>query len=385
MTCKNIAILGSTGSIGTQTLDVVREHPELFHVSVLAANSSDELLEKQIEEFQPELAVLSDEAAYQRLKSRYQGRTELAGGRQAFIDAAAYDNVQTVVTSMMGFAGLEPTMKALEAKKDIALANKETLVVAGELVTRKVREQGVRLLPVDSEHCAFFQCLQGEQSSKIEKLLLTCSGGPFRGKKREQIGKATVEQVLAHPTWNMGRKITVDSASLVNKGLEVIEAKWLYDVDYDQIQVVVHPQSIIHSMIQFVDGAVMAQLGSTDMRLPIQYALTYPERQSASWPRLDFWQMKDLTFAEPDMETFKGLKFAYEAGKIGGTMPCIFNAANEVAVAAFLAGDIYFLDIYDIIEETMLKRETILEPELEELFEEDKWARDFARSLLKKQ
>ena len=385
MTCKNIAILGSTGSIGTQTLDVVREHPELFHVSVLAANSNDELLEKQLEEFQPELAVLSDEAAYQRLKSRYQGRTELAGGRQAFIDAAAYGDVQTVVTSMMGFAGLEPTMKALEAKKDIALANKETLVVAGELVTRKVREQGVRLLPVDSEHCAFFQCLQGEQSSKIEKLLLTCSGGPFRGKKREQIGKATVEQVLAHPTWNMGRKITVDSASLVNKGLEVIEAKWLYDVDYDQIQVVVHPQSIIHSMIQFVDGAVMAQLGSTDMRLPIQYALTYPERQSASWPRLDFWQMKDLTFAEPDMETFKGLKFAYEAGKIGGTMPCIFNAANEVAVAAFLAGDIYFLDIYDIIEETMLKRETILEPELEELFEEDKWARDFARSLLKKQ
>ena len=385
MTCKNIAILGSTGSIGTQTLDVVREHPELFHVSVLAANASDELLEKQIEEFQPELAVLSDEAAYQRLKSRYQGRTELAGGRQAFIDAAAYGDVQTVVTSMMGFAGLEPTMKALEAKKDIALANKETLVVAGELVTRKVKEQGVRLLPVDSEHCAFFQCLQGEQSSKIEKLLLTCSGGPFRGKKREQIGKATVEQVLAHPTWNMGRKITVDSASLVNKGLEVIEAKWLYDVDYDQIQVVVHPQSIIHSMVQFVDGAVMAQLGSTDMRLPIQYALTYPERQSASWPRLDFWQMKDLTFAEPDMETFKGLRFAYEAGKIGGTMPCIFNAANEVAVAAFLAGDIYFLDIYDIIEETMLKRETILEPELEELFEEDKWARDFARSLLKKQ
>ncbi len=384
MTCKNIAILGSTGSIGTQTLDVVREHPELFHVSVLAANASDELLEKQIEEFQPELAVLSDEAAYQRLKSRYQGRTELAGGRQAFIDAAAYGDVQTVVTSMMGFAGLEPTMKALEAKKDIALANKETLVVAGELVTRKVKEQGVRLLPVDSEHCAFFQCLQGEQSSKIEKLLLTCSGGPFRGKKREQIGKATVEQVLAHPTWNMGRKITVDSASLVNKGLEVIEAKWLYDVDYDQIQVVVHPQSIIHSMIQFVDGAVMAQLGSTDMRLPIQYALTYPERQPASWPRLDFWQMKDLTFSEPDMETFKGLKFAYEAGKIGGTMPCIFNAANEVAVAAFLAGDIYFLDIYDIIEETMLKRETILEPELEELFEEDRWAREFARSILKK-
>lgn len=384
MTCKNIAILGSTGSIGTQTLDVVREHPDLFHVSVLAANASDELLEKQIEEFQPELAVLSDEAAYKRLKSRYTGKTELAGGRQAFIDAAAHSEVQTVVTSMMGFAGLEPTMKALEAKKDIALANKETLVVAGELVTRKVKEQGVKLLPVDSEHCAFFQCLQGERLDKIEKLLLTCSGGPFRGKKREKIGNATVDQVLAHPTWNMGKKITVDSASLVNKGLEVIEAKWLYDVDYDKIQVVVHPQSIIHSMVEFVDGAVMAQIGSTDMRLPIQYALTYPERQPASWPRLDFWQMRDLTFAKPDMETFKGLKFAYEAGKIGGTMPCIFNAANEVAVAAFLAGDIYFLDIYDIIEETMMKRETILDPELEELFEEDRWAREFARTILKK-
>ena len=381
---KNIAILGSTGSIGTQTLDVVRSHPELFHVSVLAANASDELLEQQIREFQPELAVLSDEAAYGRLKERYQGETELAGGRQAFIDAAAVAEVDTVVTSMMGFAGLEPTMKALDAKKDIALANKETLVVAGELVTARVKEQGVRLLPVDSEHCAFFQCLQGERLDSIEKLLLTCSGGPFRGKKRPELEGATVEQVLAHPTWNMGRKITVDSASLVNKGLEVIEARWLYDVDYDRIQVVVHPQSIIHSMVQFRDGSVIAQLGSTDMRLPIQYALTYPERQPSEWQRLDFWQMKDLTFAEPDTETFRGLKFAYEAGKIGGSMPCVFNAANEVAVAAFLAGDIHFLDIYDIIEQTMLARETIVSPELEELFEEDRWARDYAAGLLRK-
>jgi len=218
----------------------------------------------------------------------------------------------------------------------------------------------------------------------VEKLLLTCSGGPFRGKKRGELAGATVEQVLAHPTWNMGKKITVDSASLVNKGLEVIEAKWLYNVSYDQIQVVVHPQSIIHSMVQFRDGAVIAQLGSTDMRLPIQYALTYPERQPSKWQRLDFWQMQDLTFAQPDTETFKGLKFAYEAGKIGGSMPCVFNAANEVAVAAFLAGDIHFLDIYDIIEETMLARETILAPELEELFEEDRWARDYAAGLLRK-
>ncbi|MDD6133877.1 MAG: 1-deoxy-D-xylulose-5-phosphate reductoisomerase [Selenomonadaceae bacterium] len=381
---KNIAVLGSTGSIGTQTLDVVRSHPELFHISVLAANASDELLEQQIREFEPELAVLSDEAAYSRLKSRYNGPTKLAGGRQAFIDAAAVDDVDTVVTSMMGFAGLEPTMKALDAKKDIALANKETLVVAGEIVTRRAKEQGVSILPVDSEHCAFFQCLQGEKLAGIEKLLLTCSGGPFRGKKREDLKDASVEQVLAHPTWNMGQKITVDSASLVNKGLEVIEAKWLYGVRYDQIQVVVHPQSIVHSMVQFHDGAVIAQLGSTDMKLPIQYALTYPNRTDSKFERLDFWKMRDLTFAKPDTDTFKGLKFAYEAGEMGGSMPCIFNAANEIAVGAFLKGGIKFLDIYDIIEQTMLKRECIMEPTLEELFEEDRWARDFAASLLTK-
>lgn len=381
---KNIAVLGSTGSIGTQTLDVVRSHPEMFHISVLAANASDELLEQQIREFEPELAVLSDEDAYNRLKSRYNGPTQLAGGRQAFIDAAAVDEVDTVVTSMMGFAGLEPTMKALDAKKNIALANKETLVVAGEIVTRRAKEQGVSILPVDSEHCAFFQCLQGEKMESIEKLLLTCSGGPFRGKKREDLKDATVEQVLAHPTWNMGKKITVDSASLVNKGLEVIEAKWLYGVRYDQIQVVVHPQSIVHSMVQFHDGAVIAQLGSTDMKLPIQYALTYPDRTDSKFERLDFWKMKDLTFAKPDTETFKGLKFAYEAGEMGGSMPCVFNAANEIAVGAFLKGGIKFLDIYDIIEQTMLKRECIMEPTLEELFEEDRWARDFAASLLTK-
>ena len=381
---KNIAVLGSTGSIGTQTLAVVRSHPELFHISVLAANASDELLEQQIREFEPELAVLSDEAADNRLKSRYSGPTKLAGGRQAFIDAAAVSDVDTVVTSMMGFAGLEPTMKALEAKKDIALANKETLVVAGELVTQRAKEQGVSILPVDSEHCAFFQCLQGEKLASIEKLLLTCSGGPFRGKKRDELKDATVEQVLAHPTWNMGKKITVDSASLVNKGLEVIEAKWLYGVRYDQIQVVVHPQSIVHSMVQFHDGAVIAQLGSTDMKLPIQYALTYPDRTDSEFERLDFWNMKNLTFDKPDTDTFKGLKFAYEAGEMGGSMPCIFNAANEIAVGAFLKGGIKFLDIYDIIEQTMLKRECIMEPTLEELFEEDRWARDFAASLLTK-
>lgn len=379
---KNIAVLGSTGSIGTQTLDVVRSHPELFRVRVLAANSNDELLEKQIREFCPDLAVLADESAWKRLSARYSGPVKLAGGRQAFIDAAAVDGVDTVVTAMMGFAGLEPTMKALDAGKNIALANKETLVVAGELVMKRAREQRVSILPVDSEHCALFQCLQGEKKDTVEKLLLTCSGGPFRGKSREALAGATVAQVLDHPTWSMGKKITVDSATLVNKGLEVIEAKWLYDVRYDQIQVVVHPQSIVHSMVQFRDGAVMAQLGSTDMRLPIQYALTYPERTVSGFERLDFWKMKSLTFEKPDTDTFRGLAFAYEAGQMGGSMPCVFNAANEVAVGAFLQGKIRFLDIYDIIEETMMKTECVLAPTLDELFEEDRRARRFAASLL---
>lgn len=381
---KNIAVLGSTGSIGTQTLEVVRRNKDLFHITVLAANASDELLEQQIKEFSPEIAVLSDENAYKRLKARYQGSTKLMGGRTAFIEAAAVPEVDTVVTSMMGFAGLEPTMQAIAAKKNIALANKETLVVAGELVMRAAKASGVKILPVDSEHCAFFQCLQGENLATVEKLLLTCSGGPFRGKKRAELKNATRAEVLAHPTWNMGQKITVDSATLVNKGLEVIEAKWLYGVDYEQIQVVVHPQSIVHSMVEFTDGAVIAQLGSTDMKLPIQYALTYPNRIHSDFERLDFWQLKDLTFAKPDTDTFKGLKFAYEAGKIGGSMPCVFNAANEIAVGAFLQGAINFLDIYDIIEETILKRETIIEPTLEELFAEDKWAREFATGLLAK-
>lgn len=378
---KNIAILGSTGSIGTQTLDVVRAHPELFHVSVLAANSQDEILAAQIEEFFPELAVLADEAAYHRLKERYRGKTEIVGGRAAFVDAATYPTVELVVTSVVGFAGLEPTLKAIDANKNIALANKETLVVAGELVTKAAKQKGVKILPVDSEHSALFQCLQGEDSAKIAKLILTCSGGPFRGKKSSELTMATKAQVLAHPTWNMGAKITVDSATLVNKGFEVIEAKWLYGVDYDKIQVVVHPQSIIHSMIEFADGMVMAQLGAADMRLPIQYALTYPERQNAPFGKLDFWQMHDLTFAPPDTETFRGLTLAYEAGRAGGTMPTILNAANEVAVAAFLAEKIKFLQIYDIIEKAMAQVENIYAPSLEDLLATDTQTRKVARAL----
>ena len=367
---KKIAVLGSTGSIGTQALDVVRNHLNELKISVLAANSNDELLEKQIEEFTPKAAVLADETAYQRLKARYKNKTtKLFGGRQAFIDAAAFDEVEIVLTSMLGFSGLEPTLKAIDAGKNIALANKETLVVAGEIVIKRAAEKNIKILP-------------GENRKSIKKLLLTASGGPFRGKNFNELQSVTVDQVLSHPTWNMGKKITVDSATLVNKGLEVIEAKFLYGVDYNQIQVVVHPQSIIHSMVEFCDNSIIAQLASADMRLPIQYALTYPERIFSSTESLDFWKIKSLTFEKPDVETFKGLKFAYEAGKTGGTAPCIFNAANEIAVEKFLNGEIKFLDIYKIIEEVLNRREIIFNPDLETLIAEDKISRSIAKNLI---
>jgi len=381
---KNIALLGSTGSVGTQTLSVAASHPELFHISVLAANCNDELLEKQIKEFSPELAVLADEAAAKRLKSRYMGKTKILAGRAGILEAAVYEGVDTVVTSMMGFAGLAPTIAAIDAGKNIALANKETLVVAGEIVMQRAKEKGVAILPVDSEHCALFQCLRGEKHDTVEKLILTASGGPFRGKKANELTNVSIGDCLNHPTWSMGKKITVDSATLVNKGLEVIEAKWLYGVDYNQIQVVVHPQSLIHSMVQFIDGTVMAQLASTDMRLPIQYALTYPQRVESVFERLDFWQMRSFTFEKPDMDTFRGLKLAYEAGTMGGTMPCVMNAANEIAVEAFLEGKTGFLKIYEVIEKTMQAHENKQCPALDDLYENDAWARNYALQLLKK-
>ncbi|MBR3498445.1 MAG: 1-deoxy-D-xylulose-5-phosphate reductoisomerase [Selenomonadaceae bacterium] len=379
---KKIAILGSTGSIGTQALDVVRNLPEEFSVEVLAANSNVELFARQVEEFRPKLAVLADEAAYKKLSAKNFSGVEIAGGRQAFIDAAAFDGVEIVLTSMSGFAGLEPTIKAINAGKNIALANKETLVVAGELITKLVEARSVKILPVDSEHGAFFQCLQGEDSRAIKKLLLTASGGPFRGKSFEDLQSVTVNEVLAHPTWNMGKKITVDSATLVNKGLEVIEAKFLYGVDYSQIQVVVHPQSIVHSMVEFCDGSIIAQLAAPDMRLPIQYALTYPRRLPSPIKPLDFWMLNSLTFEKPDAETFLGLKFAYEAGRVGGTLPCAFNAANEVAVNAFLRGRIKFLQIYEVIEEVMTRRKVLSNPTLEDLIAEDEAARALATKFI---
>ena len=382
---KKISILGSTGSIGTQALDVVRNLPEEFSVEVLAANSNVELFARQIEEFRPKLAVLADEAAYKILREKNFPDVELAGGRQAFIDAAGFGDAEIVLTSMSGFAGLEPTIKAINCGKNIALANKETLVVAGELVTKLAKARGVKILPVDSEHGAFFQCLQGEDSRTIEKLLLTASGGPFRGKTYDDLRNVTVNEVLAHPTWNMGKKITVDSATLVNKGLEVIEAKFLYGVDYDQIQVVVHPQSIVHSMVEFRDGSIIAQLAAPDMRLPIQYALTYPRRLPSPVKKLDFWEINSLTFEKPDMETFLGLKFAYEAGKEGGTMPCAFNAANEVAVNAFLRGRIKFLDIYGVIDDVMWRRPVKQNPTLEDLIAEDAESRRLAEEFIEEE
>ena len=381
---KKIAVLGSTGSIGTQTLDVVRNHSDILKIEVLAANNNDELLEKQIEKFAPSIAVLNDKNAYEKLKARYSGKTQLLCGEEGLIEGVVNDKIDTVVTSLMGFAGLRPTMAAIDAGKNIALANKETLVVAGELVMQKAKEKNIEIMPIDSEHGALFQCLHGEDMAKVDKLLVTASGGPFRGKTKEELQNVSVKQCLNHPTWKMGRKITIDSATLMNKGLEVIEAKQLYGVSYDNIQVVVHPQSIVHSMVQYADGSVIAQLASTDMRLPIQYALTYPERMECVAPKLDFWQMQPLTFEKPDTDTFRGLALAYEAGKIGGSMPCVMNAANEIAVEAFLNEQIRFLDIYDIIEDEMLSHITLVSPKLEDLFEIDAITRQNVKEKLSK-
>lgn len=381
---KKIAILGSTGSIGTQTLDVIARNSDLFKAEVIAANTNDALVAEQIEQFAPAYAIMADEAAGRRLKERYTGPTKILSGRAALLEMAALPQVDVVVTSLVGFAGLEPTVAAIRAGKDIALANKETLVVAGEYIMKLAKQYGVAILPVDSEHSAIFQCLQGEGQNEIERIILTASGGPFRGRKTQQLAKVTVAECLKHPNWSMGSKITVDSATLANKGLEVIEAKWLYDVSYEQIEAVVHPQSIIHSMVEFKDGAVMAQLGMPDMRIPIQYALTYPKRLSGSYPRLDFAAMQALTFEKPDMDTFLALRYAYEAGKTGGTMPCVFNAANEVAVSAFLQEKLSFLGIYDMIKETMTAHRVLAEPDIAVLLEVDSWAREYSAGLIAK-
>ncbi len=366
---KTIAILGSTGSIGTQTLEVARENKDL-RVAGLSAGSNIKLLEAQIREFLPRLVAVWDEKKAEELRTKVSDlNVKVVSGMEGLLELARMEEVEVLVTAIVGMIGIRPTIAAIEAGKDIALANKETLVTAGHLIMPMAKKYGVKILPVDSEHSAIFQAIQGAERKEIHKLLITASGGPFRGRKRDALEQVTVEDALKHPNWAMGRKITIDSATLVNKGLEVMEAKWLFDVDLDHIEVVVQPKSIIHSMVEFVDGAVLAQLGTPDMKLPIQYALYYPERRYLPGDRLDFSTLKQITFEEPDMETFLGLPLAMEASRIGGSMPTVFNAANERAVAKFLDKKIGFLDIYRIIEESMQRHQTIAYPELEEILE----------------
>ncbi|MGN0324556.1 MAG: 1-deoxy-D-xylulose-5-phosphate reductoisomerase [Oliverpabstia sp.] len=366
---KTIAILGSTGSIGTQTLEVVRENGDIT-VAALSAGSNITLLEQQVREFSPRLVAVWNPEKAAELKTRLADMTvKVVSGMEGLLELAVLEEVEILVTAIVGMIGIRPTMAAIEAGKDIALANKETLVTAGHLIMPLAKEKGVRILPVDSEHSAIFQAIQGSGRKEIHKLLITASGGPFRGRKREELEHVQVEDALKHPNWAMGRKITIDSATLVNKGLEVMEARWLFDVDLDHIQVVVQPKSIIHSMVEFVDGAVLAQLGTPDMKLPIQYALYYPERRYLPGERLDFSALKEITFDNPDMDTFKGLPLAMQASRLGGSMPTVFNAANERAVAMFLNKQIGFLDIYRIIEESMERHEIIQNPVLDQILE----------------
>ena len=364
---KNIAILGSTGSIGTQTLDVARKNEDLRVVAV-SAGKSVEKLEEQIREFHPLLAAVWDEEAARDLKTRIADTdTKVVSGMEGLLELASMPESDILVTAIVGMIGIRPTMEGIRAGKDIALANKETLVTAGHLIMPMAKEYGVSILPVDSEHSAIFQAIHGEENKEIHKLLITASGGPFRGRTTEELRRVTVADTLKHPNWVMGRKITVDSATLVNKGLEVMEAKWLFDMDLDHIQVVVQPQSIIHSMVEFKDGAIMAQLGTPDMRLPIQYALYYPHRRYLDGDRLDFTKLREITFEVPDMETFRGLPMAIQASREGGSMPTVFNAANELAVKKFLEEKIGFLDIYEIIAQSMERHKKIAHPDLDEI------------------
>lgn len=376
---KKLAILGSTGSIGTQALDVVSAHPDEFSVEVLTAHSNADLLISQALKYRVNSVVIGDESKYETVKNAlWDAGVKVYAGARALEQIVESTEVEMVLTALVGAAGLRPTINAIEAGKQIALANKETLVVAGDLVTKLARQKGVNIYPVDSEHSAIFQCLAGEWDNKIEKIYLTASGGPFRGKSKEELATVTKAQALKHPNWDMGAKITIDSASLMNKGLEVIEAKWLFDLQPDQIDVIVHPQSIIHSIVQFEDGSMKAQMGLPDMKLPIQYALGYPKRLAADFPRFNFMNYPQLTFEQPDRETFRCLNLAFEAMKQGGNMACIMNAANEIAVALFLQDKIGFLQIADVVERTMEKAVFIAQPTLEDFIASDGEARRIA-------
>ena len=374
---KKIAILGSTGSIGTQTLEVIRENKDI-EVTGLAAGTNVDLLEKQIREFQPNLVAMWTEEKAKELKSRIRDLdVKVVSGMDGLLEIATMEESEILVTAIVGMIGIRPTIAAIKAGKDIALANKETLVTAGHIIMPLAKECGVKILPVDSEHSAIFQSLQGNSMNPIKKILLTASGGPFRGRKLSELEGIRVEDALKHPNWSMGQKITIDSSTMVNKGLEVIEAKWLFDVDLSQIQVVVHPQSVIHSAVEYADGAVIAQLGTPDMRIPIQYALYYPSRPALSGDRLDLFKLKDLTFEAPDLDTFKGLALAMEAARAGGNIPTAFNAANERAVALFLNKKIKYLEIIDIIEACMENASFIENPSVDEILDTEQCAYDY--------
>ncbi|WP_027414638.1 1-deoxy-D-xylulose-5-phosphate reductoisomerase [Aneurinibacillus terranovensis] len=377
---KRISILGSTGSIGTQALDVVRQHPDRFCVAALAAGRNIDLLVKQAMEFRPKLVSVETKELAEKIKLELPSDIDVLYGEEGVTAAAVHPDAEFVVSAIVGIAGLVPTLKAIEAGKMIGLANKETLVTAGNIVMKKAKEKDVPVIPIDSEHSAIFQCLQGEYPRCIERIILTASGGSFRDLTREQLGKVTVGQALQHPNWSMGAKVTIDSATMMNKGLEVMEAHWLFNLPYERIRTVLHKESIIHSMVEFKDHAIMAQLGTPDMRIPIQYALTYPERLSISSEPLDLVRISTLHFAELNFERYPCLALAYEAGRRGGTMPAVLNGANEAAVARFLRGEISFLAIEDTIAEVMAKHDLIAEPALEDIFEVDRWARHAAFS-----
>ena len=380
---KRIGIFGSTGSIGTQALEVIAAHPEMFSVEILTAHTNHELLIKQALAFNPKYVVINDEKKYILVKEALSAKEiKVLAGEQGLEEAAAFPGYDMMLAAIVGYAGLKPTLKAIESGKTIALANKETLVVAGDIIIQKAKENKVKIIPVDSEHSAIFQCLVGEETSVIEKIILTASGGPFLGRKPNFLVNVKRDHALQHPNWTMGAKITIDSATLMNKGLEMIEAKWLFDLKPNQIQVVIHPQSIIHSMVQFNDGSIKAQMGLPDMKLPIHYAFAYPGRLSTNFPRYDFRKTNTLTFEEPDIKTFRNLALATEALNVGGNMPCILNAANEIAVFAFLKNRVGFLDITEMVERTMQKIKFIQNPTLEEYFYSDGEAREFAASLI---
>lgn len=373
---KHIAILGSTGSIGTQALDVIQKHPDLFEVEVLTAMNSAELLIEQAKRYQPNVVVIINSKYYDLVNDALSPlNIKVYSGEEAMVDVVQMDSIDVVLTALVGYAGLQPTIKAIEKGKSIALANKETLVVAGELVTRLAEEKGVNIYPIDSEHSAIFQCLVGEFHNPIEKIILTASGGPFRGKDKAFLETVKKEQALKHPNWDMGAKITIDSASLMNKGLEVIEAKWLFGLKLDQVEVVVHPQSIIHSMVQFEDSSIKAQMGLPDMKIPIQFALSYPERLKSDFPRFNFSDYPELTFEKPDIDTFRNLGLAFEALNIGGNSPCVLNAANEVAVSEFLKDKVSFLGMSDVVEACLANMPFIAAPGLDDYVATDKETR----------